>query len=447
MPEENSLGGRVRRYAKVTTAMGGLAARLAGERYLGLKIERQEHAEELRTALGSLKGPLMKVAQMLATIPDAVPQEYVGELSQLQSDAPSMGWAFVKRRMRAELGPDWETKFKSFGQEAVSAASLGQVHRAVGPNGEDLACKLQYPDMSSAVEADLRQLRIILALFERYDRAVSTKQVQQEIADRLREELDYRLEAKHIALYRHILQEEPRAFVPDVYPELSSPRLLTMGWMEGSKLLDAVQGASQERRNEIAETMFRAWYIPFYRYGVIHGDPHLGNYTVRGEEGVNLLDFGCVRKFPARFVGGVIDLYKALQTGDDALAVHAYSTWGFTAPSKEVVEILNQWARFIYAPLLEDRPHRIEETHNGVYGRETARKVHRQLREAGGVEVPKEFVFMDRSTVGLGSVFLHCRAEINWYRLFHELIEGYDTAALQQRQDAAMAAAGLPPVV
>src|SRR5499427_7718613 len=112
--EENSLSGRVRRYAQVSTAMGGLAARLAGERYLGLSLDRGRHAAELKAALGGIKGPLMKVAQLLATIPDALPNEYVQELVQLQANAPSMGWPFVKRRMASELGPDWQTRFKSF---------------------------------------------------------------------------------------------------------------------------------------------------------------------------------------------------------------------------------------------------------------------------------------------------------------------------------------------
>ena len=155
-------GGKLRRYAKVTTAMGSLAAKLAGEKYLGIKVDRENHAKQLRDALGGIKGPLMKVAQILSTIPDAVPQEYANELAHLQADAPSMGWLFVKRRMRAELGNNWEDNFKSFDKTASAAASLGQVHFAEGLNNTKLACKLQYPDMSSAVQADLNQLKLTI---------------------------------------------------------------------------------------------------------------------------------------------------------------------------------------------------------------------------------------------------------------------------------------------
>src|ERR1700738_2353934 len=115
--EDNSLGGRVRRYARVSTAVGGIAARLAGERYLGMSRDRGGHAADLKAALGGIKGPLMKVAQLLATIPDALPKEYVNELVQLQANAPAMGWPFVRRRMASELGPDWQKRFRSFGRE------------------------------------------------------------------------------------------------------------------------------------------------------------------------------------------------------------------------------------------------------------------------------------------------------------------------------------------
>ena len=182
--------GRIKRYVKVTSAVGGLAAKLAGEKYLGLKIDKENHAKQLREALGGIKGPIMKIAQILSTIPDAVPKEYANELAHLQADAPSMGWLFVKRRMRAELGEDWASKFKNFDKQASAAASLGQVHFAEDLKSNKLACKLQYPDMNSAVQADLNQLKLIFSIYERYDSAISTNAIHQELSERLMEELD-----------------------------------------------------------------------------------------------------------------------------------------------------------------------------------------------------------------------------------------------------------------
>ena len=448
MSEDNSLSGRMRRYARVGTAVGGLAARMAGARYLGWELDRGRHAAELKAALGGLKGPLMKVAQIMATIPDALPKEYVQELAQLQANAPAMGGAFVRRRMAAELGPDWRTRFASFEHQAAAAASLGQVHKAVSHGGDSLACKLQYPDMQSAVEADLKQLRLIFALYERYDRAIATAEIHAEIAARLREELDYGLEGRHMALYGAMHADEADVHVPDLLPELSTGRLLTMTWLEGRPLHDYI--ATHEdpaARNRVALNMFRAWYVPFYGYGVIHGDPHLGNYTVRPDGSVNLLDFGCVRVFHASFVQGVIDLYHALLDDDPALAVHAYESWGFKGLNKEVIAVLNRWAEFVYGPLMEDRDRRIQESKSGIYGREVAEGVHAELRRLGPVTPPREFVFMDRAAIGLGSVFLHLKAEINWYRLFHELIGGFDAKALARRQARTLKAAGVPPPV
>jgi predicted unusual protein kinase regulating ubiquinone biosynthesis (AarF/ABC1/UbiB family) len=380
---------------------------------------------------------------LLATIPDALPKEYVQELVQLQANAPAMGWPFVRRRMAGELGLDWQSKFRDFERAAARAASLGQVHSATALDGTALACKLQYPDMESAVEADLRQLKLAMSLYERYDRAVTTAEIHAEISDRLREELDYGREAAHMRLYREILRDEPRVAVPVPIAELSTRRLLTMTWLDGAPILDTA-AAPLEERNEIALRMFRTWYVPFYYYGVIHGDPHLGNYTVAPDRTVNLLDFGCIRVFRASFVRGVIDLYHALQRGDRDLAVHAYQSRGFGNLSNEIIDVLNRWALFVYGPLLEDRERLIQEKASGVYGAAVAESVHRDIRRLGGVRPPREFVFMDRAAIGLGSVFLHLKAEINWYRLFHELIEDFDEAALAARQQAALAAAEVP---
>ena len=439
--KENTVGTRITRYGKVSGTMAGLAAKLAGEKFLGLKIEREDHAKALTMALGNLKGPLMKVGQILATIPEALPPEYANAFQQLQSDAPPMGWPFVRRRMKTELGPNWEKQFQSFEKTAAAAASLGQVHKALANNSRLLACKLQYPDMQSAIDTDLNQLKIIFGIYERYDKAIQTEQVYHELAERLREELDYEREAKHCKLYTYMLRDEKHVHVPEVVDALSTDRLLTTTWLDGNKIL-TYKDAPQEQRNEIAMNMFRAWYVPLYYYGTIHGDPHLGNYTIRPNNSINLLDFGCVRVFPAEFVGGVIDLYNALMNKDNDLAVHAYETWGFKDLSKEQVDTLNIWAEFLYGPIMEDKVRAIGHADGAVYGRDTAEKVHKKLRELGkergGITVPREFVFMDRAALGLGSVFIHLNAQINWHNIFNELIKGFDKNALKDRQNKAL---------
>lgn len=440
--ESSSLLRRVGRYGRVSTTVTGLAAKLAGQRFFGVEIKRDEHAAQLTNALGNLKGPLMKIGQILATIPEALPPEYAQEFQKLQSNAPPMGWPFVKRRMRSELGADWQDKFKKFGHEATAAASLGQVHKATTPDGKEVACKLQYPDMKSAVEADLKQLKLIFKIFETYDKAISTKYIHQELSERLLEELDYELEAKNCKLYGKMLESQENVHVPKIIDDLSTDRLLTATWLEGNRLMDYIS-ADQETRNRIALNLFYAWYVPFYNYGIIHGDPHLGNYSIRDDLSLNLLDFGCIRIFPPSFVKGVIDLYTALMTQDNELARHAYRTWGFGDLNEDQLEILNVWAGFLYGPLMDDSVRPIGEVTNGIYGRETAEKVHKRLKELGGITIPREFVFMDRAALGLGSVFLHLKAEVNWYKLFNELIQDFDVSILEKKQRDALKSANL----
>ncbi len=446
--EGNRLSQRVQRYAQVGTNMGGIAARMGANFLLGAGADRQKNASQLAAALGGLKGPLMKVAQLISTIPDAIPPEYAAELGQLQNMAPPMGWPFVRRRMAAELGPEWRARFSSFGEQAAAAASLGQVHKATSLDGRALAVKLQYPEMQSAVEADLNQLRMVMSIYKRMDAALDTSEIVGEIGARLREELDYDLEARHMALYGRIFKDDPTILVPELLPELSTKRLLTMSWLDGGKLLN-YKTRPLEERNLIAKALFRAWWYPFSHYAVIHGDPHLGNYTIFEEDGraagINLLDYGCIRTFHPKFVGGVIDLYHGIRTKDRALIVHAYETWGFRGLSNDLIDVLNIWAGFIYGPLLDDR---VRPVADGVapneYGRREVYRVHVGLKEKGPVKVPREFVFMDRAAIGLGAVFLHLAAEMNFYQVFNEVIEDFKLEEIEGRQREAFEACGVP---
>ncbi len=446
--DESTIFGELRRLARTSGAVGGIAARIAGQRVFGIRADRAAHAEDLKAILGGLKGPLMKVAQFLSTVPDALPAEYAAELSELQANAPPMGWSFVRRRMAGELGIDWEKRFRSFGNQAAAAASLGQVHRAELPDGTAVACKLQYPDMPSVVEADLRQLKLAMAVYRRMDNAIQQEEIYKELSERLREELDYLREAAQMRLYGLMLADEPDVHVPRPIVGYCTRRLLTMTWLEGRALQARLaENPSLEERNRIAHALFRAWYVPLYRYGVIHGDPHLGNYQVRPEGGVNLLDYGAIRVFAPHFIRGVIDLFEAVRDHDEAKALHAYEGWGFKDITREKLAVLNLWAEFLYEPLIEDRVRRIQETNDPQFGREVAERVHAGLQRTGGVRPPREFVLMDRSAIGLGGVFLRLGAELNWHRMFQDLIADFDTEALARRQADALAAAEVPPAV
>jgi predicted unusual protein kinase regulating ubiquinone biosynthesis (AarF/ABC1/UbiB family) len=303
--------------------------------------------------------------------------------------------------------------------------------------------------MGSAVEADLGQLGLILAVQRRFSPEIDTREVLAEVSERLREELDYAREARHMQLYGDIFSADAAVRVPAVLPDLSTRRLITMTWLDGAPVLAYREHAPAER-NRIATALFRAWWHPFARYGVIHGDPHLGNYTIFAEEsapaGVNLLDYGCIRIFPPTFVEGVIELYRGFLHDDRERIAGAYRHWGFRDLTDSLVETLSLWARFIYGPLLDDRVRTVADgVEPHAYGRREVWEVKQALRPQGRVTIPREFVLMNRAAVGLGAVFLHLGAELNFHRLFEAEIEDFERDRLAERQREALARVGLVP--
>lgn len=425
LQDDSTLTGRLKRYVGLSSAVGGIALRAVGEKYLGFTpADEATQAAALTATLGRLKGPFMKIAQFLATVPGALPSEYANQLMALQTDAPSMGWPFVRRRMATELGPDWQTRFASFSPTACAAASLGQVHEAYALDGTHLACKLQYPDMAATIDADLTQLKVALGLYEQWGKALDTQGLQAEIAARLREELDYTQEARNISDYADIFAHHPRIMVPSVDPDLSTARLLTLSWAEGTSILTYTD-APQDIRDDLGALLFEAWYKPLYHHGIVHGDPHPGNYKVTRDRQLILLDFGCVRRFEKPFLAGVVALYRALQKNDRDAAVNALTQWGFTNLNNAVIDVIIEWAKLLYDPLLDDKIRPIQYQLDGQASWETATKVHEELRRLGGINPPREFVFMDRAAVGIGAVLMRLRSQQNWYQIFEALIDGH----------------------
>jgi predicted unusual protein kinase regulating ubiquinone biosynthesis (AarF/ABC1/UbiB family) len=303
--------------------------------------------------------------------------------------------------------------------------------------------------MASAVETDLSQLDLLFSLHRRIGGAIETRNIAREIRERVREELDYEREAKVARLYRLMLADRPFVRVPRVEENLSTRRLLTLEWLEGEPLV-AFENAPQEARDAIAVGLFQAWWRPFLRYGVIHGDPHLGNYSVaasgerekREVEAINLFDYGCVRIFPPRFVLGVVELYRALMANDAGRIAAAYEMWGFPKLSRGTTEAMTMWARFMCGPILDDR---VRSAADGVkpseYGRREVGAVMRALRAEGGrLPVPREFVFLERATIGLGSAFLRLGARLNFHRMYEDAIADFDEGAVAHRQVGALAA-------
>ncbi|MBI1212897.1 MAG: AarF/ABC1/UbiB kinase family protein [Alphaproteobacteria bacterium] len=443
--ERSTFGGRLRRYARTTAGVGSVAARTGARFLFGRALTDIANAADAARILGQLRGPVMKIAQVAGSLPDVFPPEFAAELAKLQTSAPPMGPAFVRRRMAAELGPDWQSKFKSFDMTPAAAASLGQVHRATTKDGRAVACKLQYPDMQSAVDADIAQVQTILSLQRAAVRTLDTSEIAAEAADRVREELDYEREAANMRLFGEMLRATANVSVPEPIEALSTHRLLTMTWLDGAPFLPSVAGAPQERRDAIGRALHAAWWGPLCRYAVIHGDAHLGNYTVRADDGINLLDFGCTRVYEPAAVGGFVDLYRALKSKDDAATIQAYERWGFRGADQALVEKLREWAKIVFEPVLDDRERFLIESDSPFDASpERIWALKRQLQFGSTVRPPRSFVFISRALVGLGAALVHLKARLNWHRMFEALIADFSIEAVAQRQSAALALARVP---
>ena len=433
--DKDNFSKRLNRYFQITSQVGGIVTRIGANKYLGLNTDHKKNAHNLQEKFGQAKGPFMKIAQLLAMIPDAIPREYANQLMKLQTNAPPMGEYFVRRRMKNELGENWKKKFINFNETSSFAASFGQVHKAKLNNGQLVACKIQYPDMLSTVKADLVQLKVVLNLFEKFNKVIKTSKIHSEIKERLFEEIDYIKEAQNINIFNRIFKNETKINIPNIFSKYTTSKLITMSWLDGRSIHHLFTSSNNKLKEKVATNIFNAWYKPFYSFAIIHGDPHFGNYSFTKNGNINLFDFGCIRIFPVNFVKAVINLYYALQKKDIDLAVEAYKTWGFKKINKELIKILNLWASYIYGPLLENKRRFIQGDGKKGYGFAIANKVYKKLKQIGGVEPPKEFVFIDRAAIGMGSLFMKLNVRLNWYELFNNLIKDFELNHIKKKQE------------
>lgn len=415
---------KIKRYFDTSKVATGFAARLAGEKYFDIEINDKAYAELLKHSLGQLKGPLMKAAQFLTTIPDTLPPEYYA-LLELQSHAPPMGIPFVKRRLKTELGENWQDHFNQFNYEAHSAASLGQVHKAVLKNGENVAVKLQYPNMEGVTQTDLEQLKFLFYLYEKMNKAIDTVDIFEELEARLYEELDYTLESRNLAEFGEFFRNDSFIKVPSFHASLSKKRLLTMEWIEGESILN-FEESNEDIRNHLGEILFLSWYKPLYHKGILHGDPHPGNYLVINNENmykIALLDFGCVRRFDDIVLEGIKNLFYGLLKNDRNLSVYAFEQLGFLNLDNDIIDIMLSWANLLYDPLLEDTIRPIQNKVTASQSFKLAQKIHEELKKKGGIRPPKSFVFLDRAAVGIGSVLMRLQSKQNWHKLFMNILD------------------------
>jgi predicted unusual protein kinase regulating ubiquinone biosynthesis (AarF/ABC1/UbiB family) len=301
---------RLARSARLGGLVAGQSARWVGTRAANVvrTPERADEAtgeraaalaRELVEQLGQMRGAAMKVGQVLSTIdfsalPEDERESFKQTLAQLRDDVPPLPYKRLEKLLREELGEKPSDIFAEFEEEAFAAASIGQVHRAVTLEGRPVAVKVQYPGVAEAVETDLRNLSLLLPLVRRLAPGLDVKALYAELRERIAEELDYELEAQHQRAVARAHRGHPFAYVPEVFTELSSRRVLVTELISGARF-EEVKQRDEATRDRVGEIVFRFYFGLVHYMRRVSGDPHPGNYLLMDDGRIGFLDFGLMR--------------------------------------------------------------------------------------------------------------------------------------------------------
>jgi predicted unusual protein kinase regulating ubiquinone biosynthesis (AarF/ABC1/UbiB family) len=335
---------RVRRTAKIGGLAAGQAIRQASTvatnvvrtkegRDAALERRNMEAAEQIVTALGTMKGAAMKVGQVLSfvdtgLIPPEHRDEFQRKLARLRDSAPTVTFKEMRKVIEQELDDPLDEAFAEFNEEPIAAASIGQVYRARLANGREVAVKVQYPGVAAAVRADLQNLGMILRIARRIAPGLDPKTVGEEIRHRIEEELDYELEAQNQRTLARLYRDHPFIVVPDVVTSLSRERVLVTDFVEGIGF-EAIKGYSQEQRDRVGEILFRFYFGCMYRNHQFSGDPHPGNSMLLADGRMAFFDFGLFKHMPAGAVELEMEIARAVIEGDKETIMRLGTEIGF----------------------------------------------------------------------------------------------------------------------
>jgi predicted unusual protein kinase regulating ubiquinone biosynthesis (AarF/ABC1/UbiB family) len=427
--------GRARRVLKV-----GSLTTSVGTSYLWQALKRPFQSQErtdrglldahvrnaIRIVEGSteLKGAFMKLVQMLSMRNDLLPAEALEVLATVQSSVPPMDVGVIREQITRELGAPPETLFAEFEPDAFAAASLGQVHRARLPSGEAVVVKIQYPGVEDTVHQDLKNIHVLIGALVRIGRDVMKQkidatEVARELEDRLREELDYVNEARNLTRFRALFADDPEVVIPRPISEFSSRRVLTMEAVEGYPLADILApGVDQSLKDWVALKYFRILWRQVFEFGILHTDPHPGNYMVTHHPHLCMLDLGSVRVFEEPIRRAYLDLAIALLADDTAAMSDCFVRLGFLDPEDDPAAMI-RIMRIVFEPALLDAPYDPRQYQSVDRAMEVAQisLEHRIFKSPG------HRVFLVRALVGLESYIQQLGTVTNWRRAFQECVE------------------------
>jgi len=433
----------VRRTARLAALPLGFAGRRAvgvGRRMGGASAEtvmsdvQQRTAEQLFRTLGDLKGGAMKMGQALSILESALPEElaapYRKQLTKLQDSAPPMSATTVHHVLATELGTRWRQKLVEFEDDPAAAASIGQVHRGRWADGRAVAVKVQYPGAGDALMADLRQLSRVARTFGSMIPGVDIKPLITELQDRVAEELDYRLEAEAQSAFAEAFRGDPDFFVPDVLAQ--TDKVLVTEWIDsGSSLARLIAEGTQEERNHYGALYVRFLFEGPARTGMLHADPHPGNFRVLPTSdgtlgGIGVVDFGAVARLPDKALPySMGSLIRIATTDDYAEVLEGLRAEGFVRPN---ITIDPQELRDYLGPFVEPA---VPETF--AFSRAWMRVQFLRIqdpRQPGStlalrLNLPPSYLLIHRVWLGCVGVLCQLEAELPFRAMLEESLPGF----------------------
>jgi predicted unusual protein kinase regulating ubiquinone biosynthesis (AarF/ABC1/UbiB family) len=421
LPPQGRLN-RLRKLAGLSAQLGADMLKSGAKRLAGQDPEllSKGMAEKLVATLGGLKGAAMKFGQAVSMDPDLLTPEVRQVLARLQNQAPAMSYDTVARVVRQELGAPPEALFREFDRQPLAAASLGQVHRAALEDGRAVAVKVQYPGIGDSLRGDLDNLGMVVKTVSKAAKVMDGTAYFQELREELLLELDYRREARLCQGFRQSAARLPDLKVPDVIPERTSERVLTLELLEGQTLKDwIVTAPPPEERFRVARQLIRAIYGPFFCAGEIHADPHPGNFLVMKDGRLGLLDFGSIKSFSARFVEVNRRMFLQAVRLEPLDILGLSREVGFTLdlPDEEAEPLIHEVLRIAGRPM---RSHAYDFATceiNRDMKRHFARNAARFLK----IRPPPEAVMFFRSTGGLAQNLRLISAQGDFRRVYQEV--------------------------
>jgi len=370
-------------------------------------------AEDVAAELGQMKGVLMKAGQMISFIFESLPEDAQTALATLQADADPMAPTLAAQVVEEELGAPPETAFLDWNDLPAAAASIGQVHRAVTHDGRDVAVKVQYPGVHEAIEHDLDAAEVMYAVFSSMMlKGLDAKGLVDELRERMREELDYRLEADNVTTFADVFAGHPWVRIPTLVPECSTDRLLTTEWVDGMTFDQFLATASQDTKQRGAEVVWRFAQHAINRHGIFNGDPHPGNYRFHHDGSVTFLDFGLVKRWkPGEWESLRPTLNAVIMERDPEQVVIAMEGSGFLREGHGLdPRVVFDYVSSPYRPYLVDEFRFSRQWMIDTLGRIfDVRGPHAPVIEA--LNLPASFVILDRVVWGVSAILGKLEAE------------------------------------